>query len=275
MSRNKKIKNNFFSDGHLNEETIAFCAEALFLGKINLVDEVIKKHLGECIQCKEEVFVVSEEINSNKDFKSQINENDRRRKIHEKPGRNVANALIKIAASLLVLISIGTIYYFIFITDEKTYPDSTLVYENDSIKGRELNNKIDSAKISIERKDIKTKENNQQYINNEVLAMNMKESEFFENLISSDFRDNNSFEVTEPLNGSSYMAGQKVEFKFAGDLSVPIELSIYKNNEVRIFRTDSITALVYPCQMKLDKGLYYWKVRVSKELMDAGKFYIK
>jgi hypothetical protein len=273
LKRKKYIyTNSFLADGHLNEETIAFCAEALLLGKMESIDESLKKHIKECQVCKTEVFAVYEEINSNKTLKSQLIENTEYLHSDTKPKVKISKFL-KIAALLLIFFGIGFIYYFYRLDNNIKISDNILVIENDSLNQEEREN--DSSIISDNKKDSITKATIQHNIDNELLAMQMNESDFFENLISSDFRDNSAFEVIEPKNGKSYSHGQKIEFKFKDISPTPLELSIYKNTEERIFRTDSIYTTIYTYPEILDRGLYYWKIRAHKELIGAGKFYIK
>ena len=51
--------------GHLDENSIAVCAEWLSGKKINLPPEV-KEHLKNCTYCKNEVLEISELINADK-----------------------------------------------------------------------------------------------------------------------------------------------------------------------------------------------------------------
>ena len=275
MRRRKTHTNQLLrNDGHLTEETIAFCSESLFLGKMELLDVSIKDHLKECLSCKEEVFAVFEEIKSNDTIKAELGENTHKKLIRsESKLRGIL--WVSIAASMLLIGS--SIYYFLIMAkpEKETDSNKTAVILADSLLRKENTGMHDSLAHSVIMQDSLSDKNLQQYDDKEVMASNLKESEFYENLISSGFRGENTLKVAKPEIGQYYNLGENIEFEFTGDLSLPIELTIYRNSGEKLLRKDSINVPVYICQLSLSEGLYYWKVRVDKQLTDVGKFYIR
>ncbi len=277
----KKAKNTsvniFFSNGHLNEEGTAIYAEALTNGMFESVPEEIFVHVEQCHQCKKEVFAVHQEILTNKTINAIIYEEDtdltRANKIFM---GGKYTFILKVAVSILLFLGIVGIIYYVFYEGKKTtVSDDLTLPVFDSTESAYGIAKIDQDNNIPQKQIIPVVKTDSSNSNQELLAINMTESSFFESLISTNLRDQEAFEVTKPTLGQHYIMGQKIEFNFKGDLSVPIELSIYKNNDKRIFRDDSITNTKFYFQNKLDKGLYYWKVRRNKELISVGKFFVK
>ena len=97
----KKIINTerLFENGHLTDEGIALWAEALLENRESNLPGKLKEHADECLECKMKILELC-------DILKEIDTSNYK----EKPGNR--KLFYRIAATIIILLSIGTILYF-------------------------------------------------------------------------------------------------------------------------------------------------------------------
>jgi hypothetical protein len=106
---------NYFSDGHLNEQSVALCAEAMVFDRENNLPADIRNHVKECGYCQDEIFAVYDMIRDNKALKA--------KDMHpffgriSTPSRNTSYTRIypalRIAAIFVLLTGMGSLAYYL------------------------------------------------------------------------------------------------------------------------------------------------------------------
>ena len=267
----------YFNKTHLNEETIAMVAEALAFDKMNKMQPEILNHIEDCLQCKKEIFSVYGLIKNEKFTLNNI-PHESKETTHKKKTDSTKFYIydfLKIASVFLLLVSL--IILINYLSGNKVSPINAKFQIVDSLKKDNLseNQNINNTPIaSATEINIQKDISGNSLGNNDDLIPKLKESEIFENLISSNYRGTN-IEVLSPDCNQKFTAKQKITFKFKGDLSIPITIIIYNNSGKEIFRKSGISTNSYDYSPTLSLGLYYWKLIQEDNLMYVGKFFIK
>jgi tetratricopeptide (TPR) repeat protein len=107
----KKIINTekLFNNGHLTDEGIALWAEALIENREDSLPDSLKEHVDECLECKKsilELYDTLKESETNVEV-SKYNESKDKTKNRK--------FIYRIAATIVILLSIGAILYFLSI----------------------------------------------------------------------------------------------------------------------------------------------------------------
>jgi len=192
---------------------------------------------------------------------------------------SMTNYIFKYAAIFIVIIGIsGLIYYLINSQKGPGISKNQALINTDSIKRLDKTNEKkyfskDNKRTDIE-KPIKKDSSASPSIQHDALALNMQESVIFENLVAANYR-NNMMEVLSPLLNQQFTTKQEIVFKFTGDFSTPLVIKIYNNKGTRIYKTNAIQTNSYTLDIKLYKGLYYWKLERNTNLIHVGKFIVK
>lgn len=103
-----------------------------------------------------------------------------------------------------------------------------------------------------------------------LLALNYKESAYFESFIDS-YRSED-VEIDAPKPGERFSSGDVIQFKWRFPGNDFLLLQIYNNHEERLFKGNFINHVEF--REKLKPGLYYWKLESENELISMNKFYI-
>jgi hypothetical protein len=261
---NKQISTPNSYPKHLKSEEIALVVDALIYDKLKLLNNSILEHIEECQQCKQEIMhtyeLIYSDINSLKYRKHPFFGNIKKTfsvKMHQKSA-----FLLKLAAiSVLVLGVAGLLYTFI--QSQKARPNTELARIENNEKSKDL---LASSPINV-----KSEVTNQVKKTNSALY---KESDFFENLITVEYRGND-VEVLAPALKQEYQKSDRVEFQFKGDLSTPVSIFIYTNTGKKVLEQENIQSTAFTLGNQLSPGLYYWKIIRDDNLMKVGKFLIK
>ena len=252
---NEKVFDDYFNNGHLNDEALALSADALMFNEQRLLPVSVQSHQEECVVCKTEVISIYQILQE--EGKIRATDTDpfiAQHKFHFN---------FKYAAVIMAILGIsGLVYYFISF---KKSSGNQVIVHTDSLKKRFI---CDKPLLSAKKDST-----NHTGLHHNHLAMNMKESPLFENLVSSYYRSND-IEILAPLVKQKYTVSQPIVFKFKGNLSNPVSIIIYRNNEKKIFAKDQITDIEFKLDTTLPPGLYYWKLLRDHELLYAGKFFV-
>lgn len=274
--KEKKI-NEYFFENHLNNEAIGLCAEALILDKQKLLPESLQNHMEECIHCKKEVIAIFDILKTNKEILNIDTHpffgNIRKEKVFNF-NANIYK-LLKYAAVVLSIIGIsGLLYYFFNSYKSLNISKNQKFKTTESVaqSGHDSLTRNLSDKNTIPHNLVPLK-NKLQVQRNEI-AMNMRESSIFENLVASQYRSID-IAIISPALKQKFSAGMTIDFKFNGDISVPITLLIYNNTGNKILEKNNIFENNYKLENKLLPGLYYWKIKREDDLLFVGKFYVK
>jgi hypothetical protein len=273
------IENNFdnyFNNGHLNEDAFALFLDALVLDKVSMLPSIIRSHVEDCQQCKIEVLALYDIMKKNTAIRNAENHpyfDDQM--VKGKKTFRIYN-LLKIVAGILIIIGIGSLIYTIINQKNSNVLVKNITHTADTIN-KQKNNNISINSTKKEKDSISKKEKKDRSLKpspNVALASNMQESELFENLITSYYRSND-VEVTFPPLNHLFNSGQTLVFKINGVLSEPVTLKIYNNQEKKITEKGNISTNSLSITNKLPPGLYYWKLLKGYNLIQAGKFFVK
>lgn len=267
---------NYFNNGHLNDDAFALFLDALVLDKVNLLPSMIRSHVEDCQQCKLEMLALYDIMKKNNVIRNAENHPyfDGQMVKREKTFR--IYSLLKMVAAIIIIIGIGSLIYTIINQKNANVLIKNITHNPDTINKQKNNNiSINPTKEetdSISKK--KMKDRSLKPSPNVALASNMQESELFENLIISHYRSND-VEVTFPPLNHLFNSGQTLVFKINGVLSEPVTLKIYNNQEKKITEKSNISINSLSIDYKLPPGLYYWKLLKGYNVIQVGKFFVK
>ncbi len=265
--------------GHLDENSIAVCAEWLSGKKINLPPEV-KEHLKNCTYCKNEVLEISELINTDKSQgKIDILTRDRfeetcaaKHSLSIKPVST--NQFWRVAAIFIVLITVTSLAIFI-------KPDrKQLIVSNDSPSDIGV---IDSLKdtlknsgfVESEDSALRTEGVKIESVEKDLFAANFVPNPGLEALIGAQFRSGEKPEITSPGKDTLMSCGSKLKFSGTNPSKEKLELQILDNNGNIEINYPDIENLSIVVSLEFDPGLYYWKLVGEDELYQLGKVILK
>ena len=241
----------FDNDAHLNEEALALYVDALELNKVHLLPDVILLHVNECVECKSEIAEVLALVD-----KQEYRLKEKHPYLADKTGLLVTRIMrsYRIAAVLLVGISLGIFFYFLRLTNDNRgvvniQPGSEQVVNLQSQKGQAKG----------------------QAIQQNSMADNFSESANLEDLVNSTSRSA-SFVVIGPKNG--VVMNKQITFEWRTQEVESITLKILSNKET-VLRSFKLGGSKFLFAGKLNPGLYYWKVESKDELLYVGKFFVK
>jgi|WetSurMetagenome_2_1015567.scaffolds.fasta_scaffold179753_1 hypothetical protein len=262
--------NKFFINEHLTDEAIALFADALALDTIDTLPDLLKNHVDECTQCKKEIIAVYEIIKQDNTIKN-IKAHPFFVNIDHSKGQNLKIRklyLIKIAAIFVLLLGLGIVVY-LFVRSENFLKDETHL----SIITKKQNEQVITTESSIKYNTLEKSDKNVSDDKNK-LVLNLKKSDLFETLIESHYRSD-YLEVLVPTIAQKFLLNGSIKFKFKGEVSSPLIIMIYDNEEKKVFEKDSLTLNSYTFKTQLSSGLYYWKLITNDDLIFVGKFIIE
>ncbi len=171
--------------------------------------------------------------------------------------------LYKIAASVIVLISVGASLH--------------LLFNNDRI---EINNQV-SETLAIDTLKVDESDTIESYFNKPVSSPVIAsleydstlfmESLFFEKIIN-DTERGSKIQIELPKIGQEFKNNSKITFKWEG-ISDEIFLTIFDNKGQLIFEQKAKSPYIFP--EKLEQGLYYWQLENEDYSLYTGKFIVK
>lgn len=231
---------------HLNEEGVALYVDALKLNTVEQLPEPVLEHVSECATCKlniEGLFQLLEEVETPKEQHSFF----RQGLILESLNRSF---FYRIAAVLLVGFGL---YGIIRVGLPRR--------DRGKIEGSTQNISPSSTGIDSSSKGtVKS-----------FLSDNYAVSPEFEGLIGVHYRSSD-IEVESPTVGERIHG--KVAFKWARGEKEKIILKIINNKGKEVFLVQT-NENGYEFSRTLDRGLYYWRLETTDELLYVGKFLVE
>lgn len=222
-----------------------------------------EEHLLFCSECRENIQKTNKVFDNLYSASSEIDINE----INKYSGSNKKTYfnikfLYKIAASIIIFISIGTCLYIFFNKDQvEIYNQVSEIIPVDTSKAYES----DTIEPDIEPV------HKQIIASLEYDSLLFKESLFFEKIIK-DVTRGSDIQIDSPEMGQEFKYNTEIIFKWDGT-SGEIFLTVFDNNDQLVFEHKAISPYVFP--EKLEQGLYYWQLENEEYSLYTGKFFVK
>jgi len=194
----------------------------------------------------------------------------------EEPRQIYRSNWLKVAAVIILLISLGSILYFHLddlrinnsVNNEPQDPflKNITDFKSNYIQNREEQNSYNEA----QPKDINSSAS-ENIKEEQVIAMNYVDSEYFDSFIDN-YRSVD-IDILQPLPFTEFKFGSIIIFKWESDQQDSLMLKIYNNQELQLISVR--TAEKYQLDTILSPGLYYWKIESEDDLLYMNKFYIR
>jgi len=265
---------NYFCEEHLNEEGIAFYADALNADTLDNLPEVLLLHVESCNKCKKKIIFINQIISrdkiANEDFNHQFPD------ATPKKRRLPLQKLIRIAATIIFTVGVGaSAYYYLGIKNNSNIKNNEVVLNRDTSYKKSLvkKNKVDQRKPGIIVAEI-DKNTKSVKVKNDKFALTMLESKLFENLIASSPRSQ-EVKIIAPFINQHYAENDTIYFELKKPPTTSLTIKIYNNKGDKVFEEENMTIVKCKISKKLSPGLYYWKLEKSDDLMYVGKFIVE
>ncbi len=265
-------------DGHLNENSIAICAEWL-AGKDVILSPDIKKHLEQCGQCKSDVLEISELVNSgNTKYEA---DNKRQEKFEESCAgkyslsiKQVSSTQFwRVAAIFIVLITIGSLAIFIkpnkdvvLVSNEQ--PADTSIRDSIATDRKLDSNKEDTLEDDTEVIKIES-------VDRDLYAANFQANSNLEAMIGVQFRAGGNPKVMSPVGDTTLRCGDSVSFTGSNPQGGKLEIQILDNRGIIKKRYTDLEEVSQIIELTFDPGIYYWKLLDEDDLFQVGKIVLK
>jgi hypothetical protein len=284
MSEKQKHTKNYFEADHLSELSVSLVVESVLNKSEKDLPNDIKEHLQECQECKQSVIESLEIVTDEEIEKIYSTKSHRDNKVIFLKKENQPKYFnwIKIAASIVFVVSIGTIGIII----NKKKPNLISNIETDSLAvdspiNQKENNEYIVEKIEQEIEQPKdtivvSKDINQK----ELIAKadfsgdEYKLSVYQEAMLGNTMRSN-YFKVISPVDSVKYTTEDTILFNWNTDIELEAWLMIYNNNEDLIFKSEPSVNTFYEFTSERKKGIYLWQLETEEDIIYTGVFFIK
>ena len=247
-----KVYNFFDENAHLNEETLALYVDALKLHKVYLLPGAVLGHVDDCQKCKSDIlealpFVV-ERVDSVREPHPYFCQN-----ANSMPAR--FSLPYRIAAIFFVGIGIGILFYLF------RYMREGQGIKTDSIQS-----------VQVIRPEFRKSPAKDSKVNHSrIFADNFSESPNLENLVNSASRSELPL-IVSPKNNA--VVSQKILFEWKMQEVGLVSVTILSNRE-EVLKNIRLKQSKFLFSVKLNPGLYYWKLQRKDELLYVGEFFVK
>jgi len=280
MSEETKHKSGFMSDGHLDENSIAACAEWLS-GVSEEPDKILQDHLEYCEQCKQAVLDISE-LRSQEGSVSDSSHTQRDSFEETCAGRNSptikfrpGNQFWRVAAVIFILVTVTAISLLIGPKEEQEIVDNVEPLDSIEIQADDLQEDQPGTILDTNLQEENNKPIGIESVQDNRYAENFTVNSNYEALIGVQFRAGRYPEIIYP--GSDTVMYQNMALSFIGknpDLDV-LEIQILNNKAVLVKDFSGLDTINLEVNMDLDPGLYYWKLLGEDELIEVGKIRVE
>jgi len=252
MKRTSRSQRGFFlPSGHLTEEAVGLCVDALKLERYDEVPTDIRAHLEDCQACRGNVSGVFALLADQKYDGNQAHP------YLDARSRFARGAWYKIAAVLVVLVGIGALVA-LYLSNRPAglqRENQALVPGQDSSSGRSspenpLTGREDHART---------------------LASRLEPNAELEALVDARMRSP-GVKVLRPVIGG--MISGSVMFDWSGGPAGKYTVTIYDNSRTIVLRL-TVDRTSLKVDQGLQPGLYYWKLESNDELLYFGKFIVQ
>ena len=270
--------NTFTEDGHLNENSIALCAEWLN-GKIISIDKDILDHLQVCPQCKSDVLEISEIISRESSARKTIDIS--RDKFEETCAAKHSPSVMpskktnywRVAAIFFVLASVTALTILLMPGKDGednniARLDSAELTRDSALLTQPETAGLDTAGDSLEPVTIESVEEGK-------LAENFTPNPGFESLVGAKFRSGNVPLVINPPIDTVISRGAKLHFEGKNPSADILELEVLDNKGKLIWSSAETTDIDLLVDIDWLPGLYYWKLLGKEELFQVGRIRVR
>lgn len=243
----------FGSLGHLTEEGIAVCVDAIRANSFDDLPIRVLHHIDACVKCKNEILdtlpLVEEESYEDSKFKNRL------LKSVGLPAKDFSFAY-RAAAVIIIGVSVGILVYLL----QSLKADRDLHF--DSKKTVEVQRDENKGDRSSEIGQVEQRGD---------FADNFEISPTLESLVNSVPRST-SISVHSPKIGEKVKRG--IAFDWAVDEAGVLRLKIFSNRGKELYSFARLKSrLLFNGALK--PGLYYWKLEDEKDLLYVGKFFVE
>ncbi len=220
-----------------------------------------EEHLLFCLKCREDVQKSNKIFDNIYSGSTEMNSEEKVLKVSDKKFN--FRLFYRIAASLIILISVGAYLYFF---SNKKQNQIKKQFSEISIIDTATTNEVDTIET-----------NYNEPIHDELMASVeydstlFIESLFFERIIKDDERGS-EVQIKLPQPGQEFTNNSEIVFKWEGDMGETF-IVIFDNNEQLIFEQKASSPYIFT--EKLMPGLYYWQLENDEYSLYTGKFIVK
>lgn len=273
----KKNSQYISETNHLKDEYLSLYTEALVLDKVKDLPNEVTEHVEDCLDCKQSI-IEGYDVLKNTEIDIEDHPFFNKESIH--PKKNFSSIVYRIAASIVFIVSVSTIAFYMFNTKHK-------LTEKISHK---ISNAIDSTTLILEnetdsiapKQEIKIAEG-QNSIDEDlenVLAENIMDGQEYQispmilSMLGATSRSG-YFEVNTPEDSTLFEINQTIIFKWEHEVNEDIKLKIFNYKDELIFESELLESNIYTLAYNLNPGAYIWKIESDNELYHLGLFFIK
>jgi hypothetical protein len=266
----KQGMDDYFCDGHLNDQAMAMCAEALVFDKEGELSAVIRNHVADCDYCQDEIFFLYDLIKDD-EYLKEMKVPQFFDPISGKKMRFTKINILKIgkiAAIFLLLVGFtGLVGYIV------TWQNSTRLSVPRTPRNVSKENKMENKVLTEHKKDLQVYPSVESVRGKSDIAANMQESEIFEALITVRHMGTD-ITVLSPVMGQQFPGDGAIVFKFGGNVPALLRVKVYNNKDQKIVDRERISVPGFTLDTTLLPGLYYWKIECDRDILYAGKFVV-
>ena len=243
----------FDPDGHLTEEGIAVCVDALRAKGYDALPDTILTHVDGCDRCKRSIVDTAGllEVDAYERPKPALPLN-----VADRTRMSSFSYAYRIAASIVVCASIGILVYL------------AQILRNDRPILSELKRSVNGP---TEQVRTESSAGSAQSASPSEYAANFVGSPTLENLANAVTRST-SVAVRAPGNGVTLKG--KIEFEWMAREPSKIAMEILSNTGKPVYRFAHCKS-PFHFNGELKPGLYYWKLEDESDLLYVGKFFVK
>ncbi len=259
----------FDKDGHLNENSIAVCAEWLVGGDVKLSPE-IKSHLQKCSQCKNDVLEISEYVKpegreyDTANSKQDMFEESCAGKYSPSIRQVNSSQFWKVAAIFIVLITITSLAVFI-----KPNKEVVLV-NNEQAADTSIQDPSREDTLLKEAEAIKV-----ETIEGDLYAENFVPNSNLEALIGVKYRAGVNPKIKNPVSDTTLLCGGSISFTGSNPDGLILEIQILDNQGRIKEKYSDLKEVSQIIKLNFDPGIYYWKLLGEHNLFQVGKIVLK
>ncbi len=251
--------------------------ERYLLNRLSEEEEMaFEEHLLYCSKCREEVGKLKRIIISIKqsEIEKVMASGEKKMNARVKTGKGIL--LLKIAAGIIVLVSISLVAYY-FSGNKMNH------FENR--KKQIVVTQFDSSNILTNKRERMVPEKPQDVVINDsgtadivpqqdetFLTQAFSQNQLFETAIENINRSGKLL-VEIPKNTDRFNRNYKIEFKWKSEPPMDFVLVVFTNTGKVVF--EEAVSSPYKLNKTLKPGLYYWQLETDMEALYTGKFVVE
>ena len=276
-------KHNLYisKEGHLTNDFISLYIDALLLDHVNKLPNEVLEHVEDCKICKQrilegyDILKETEEVNVNEHpyFGTKKKELKKTRFLVQ----------YKIAASVVFIISLGIIAFYILNNKPETSNKIAEGIEKKSETPDSINEKVmlpkDTLK-AIDNQEVKNQPDLENEIDlNNLIAENKLEGEEFQvspimlSMLGTNIRSD-FFEAKHPKDSTIFENDQPISFMWDSDIEEEIVFKVFNYKDELVFESMVLESNEFDLTEALMPGAYIWKIESTDDMFHLGLFFV-